>query len=308
MPLTSTGKIVSSVISQGKATKNVSSASKKARLNTNAQKRDLKRKTVAEDVKFFSTSSGGGESVSAHPADSPGGAPRIVSVIPLISDISPRRLLVDLLPTLGLPEAELQEAISTARSTGTYLVRAPRFKTSLQINILPPLSVYVALDAALVSDYIVLLMSSTKEVQLEGEAVLRCLQAQCGGVEVVPCVQAPADEPITPQTRTGIHKSLLSFSRYFFPSIEKVFSADTPNESALLARALCEATPKTSRDDGRAYVVAEGSEGVRWIAGEEGSEGRLEITGTVRGGCLSADRLVHIPGEGDFQIEQVSAL
>lgn len=40
----------------------------------------------------------------------------------------------------------------------------------------------------------------------------------------------------------------------------------------------------------------------------EGSEemGSLEITGTVRGGCLSSDRLVHIPGQGDFQIAQVS--
>lgn len=79
--------------------------------------------------------------------------------------------------------------ISTVRSTGTYLIRAPRFKTTLQINVLPPLSVYAALDAALVSDYVVLLMSSTREVQLEGEAVLRCLQAQCGGVEIVPVVQ-----------------------------------------------------------------------------------------------------------------------
>ena len=35
--------------------------SKRVRLNANAQKRDLKRKAVSEDVKFFSTSSGGGE-------------------------------------------------------------------------------------------------------------------------------------------------------------------------------------------------------------------------------------------------------
>jgi pre-rRNA-processing protein TSR1 len=32
----------------------------------------------------------------------------------------------------------------------------------------------------------------------------------------------------------------------------------------------------------------------------------LEVVGTVRGGCLSADRLVHIPGSGDFQVAQVS--
>jgi pre-rRNA-processing protein TSR1 len=92
---------------------------------------------------------------------------------------------------LGLPDAELEEVRSTVQfnGQGSYLVRAPRFKTNLQINLLPPLSVYPTLDAALVSDYVVLLLSSKNEVQLEGEAVLRCLQAQCGGVEVVPVVQ-----------------------------------------------------------------------------------------------------------------------
>ena len=43
-----------------------------------------------------------------------------------------------------------------------------------------------------------------------------------------------------------------------------------------------------------------------WIAdGGEGENGRLEVVGTVRGGCLSADRLVHLPGHGDFQLESV---
>ena len=111
--------------------------------------------------------------------------------MPLISNISPRRFILSLLPSLGLPDAELAEIQSTVQASGqgSYLVRAPRFKTNLQINLLPPLAVYPTLDAALVSDYLVLLMSSTREVQLEGEAVLRCLQAQCGGVEVVPVVQ-----------------------------------------------------------------------------------------------------------------------
>ncbi len=120
--------------------------------------------------------------------------------------------------------------------------------------------------------------------------------------------QAPEDLPITPATRQLIHKSLLSFTRYFFPAVSKIYSADTSNEAAILARALCESIPGGSRgDDGRAYIVAEGSGGVRWISTEDGETGRLEIVGTVRGGCLSADQLVHLPGHGDFQVESVSA-
>ena len=177
----------------------------------------------------------------------------------------------------------------------------------LHVHLLPPLSLYPTLDAALASDYVVILMSSTDEVQLEGEAILRSLQGQAGGGEIVACVQAPLSDPITPQTKQLIHKSLLSFITYFFPSTPKIHSSDTPSEAALLARALCEGTPEGgAKGDGRAYLVAEGSYGVQWAAGEDGETGSLRVEGTVRGGCLSADRLVHLPGHGDFQVELVS--
>lgn len=83
----------------------------------------------------------------------------------------------------------MQSVLSGLGEVGSYMIRAPRFKTSLQVNLLPPLSTYETLDSALVSDYLVLLLSSTDEVQLEGESVLRCLQGQVGGVDVVSCVQ-----------------------------------------------------------------------------------------------------------------------
>jgi len=120
---------------------------------------------------------------------STGQVPRIIFIVPLVPSLSPRRFLANLLPSLGLSDTELEDIISSLNERGQYLVRAPRFKTSLQINLLPPISVYPTLDAALVSDYVVLLLSSTDEVQFEGEAVLRCLQGQAGGVEVVSCVQ-----------------------------------------------------------------------------------------------------------------------
>ncbi|AFR95500.2 pre-rRNA-processing protein TSR1 [Cryptococcus neoformans C23] len=292
------GKVSSSAHSHG--TKNALGNSKKARLNANAQKRTAKRQAVIQDQKFFSTSSGGGH------------VPRIVSVVPLLPSISPRTFIANLLPSLGLNESELQEISAGLSDYGSYLLRAPRYKTSLQINLLPPLSVYPTLDAAFVSDYIVLLMSSVDEVQLQGETILRSLQGQVGGAEIVACVQAPESNPLRPDTRQLIHKSLLSFTRYFFPSVAKIYSSDTPQESLLLARALCEAAPKGMRgDDGRAYIVAENPNSIRWtgsgILTEDGQEkGQLEIIGTVRGGgTLNADRLVHIPGSGDYQVAAI---
>jgi pre-rRNA-processing protein TSR1 len=317
IPDTPSGKPASSATS-GHAHKNVSAASKKARLNANAQKRDLKRKAVATDIKFFSTSSGGSS------------VPRIISIVPLLPSLSPRRFLANLLPTLGLPTDEVEAILRDLSDVGSWMIRSPRFKTNLHVNALPPLDVYATLDAALVSDYVVLLESSTDEVQLEGEAVLRCLQGQAGGVDIVTCVQvsidtfwgasggnsdatqtqrlthqAPEANPITPSTKNLIHKSLLSFTKYFFPSVAKIHSSDSPSEAAILARALCEAAPSGTKEDVRAYMVAEGSGSVRWTPSSSEDVGTLEVVGTVRGGSLSANRLVHIPGQGDFQVEAI---
>jgi pre-rRNA-processing protein TSR1 len=59
-------------------------------------------------------------------------------------------------------------------------------------------------------------------------------------------------------------------------------------------------------------MIAEPGNGVNWTSNgstDEGVEkGTLQITGTIRGGCFSADRLVHIPGGGDYQVEGVSGM
>ena len=84
----------------------------------------------------------------------------------------------------------------------------------------------------------------------------------------------------------------------------KIHSTDNPSEAAILARAICESAPGGSREDTRAYLLAEGSSALRWTESSD-EKGTLEIIGTVRGGCLSANRLVHVPGHGDFQVRAI---
>lgn len=93
------------------------------------------------------------------------------------------------MPAADLSNLSARIAASASGERGVFLVPAPRFKTTLQVVLLPPLDVWATLDAALVSDYVVLLMSSADEVQLEGEGVLRCLQGQVGGTNIVSCMQ-----------------------------------------------------------------------------------------------------------------------
>lgn len=126
--------------------------------------------------------------------------------------------------------------------------------------------------------------------------------------------KTPTAAPLTSASRSLVHKSLLSFSRYFFPSVSKIYSADTVTESLLLARAVCETSPGSIRHpEGRSWLVAEGGEAVRWEAigddhGAPDQLGNLRVMGTIRGGRMSANRLVHVPGHGDFQVAEVRSI
>lgn len=90
-----------------------------------------------------------------------------------------------------------------------------------------------------------------------------------------------------------------------------MYSNDNANDASLLARAICEVQPSNiEHPEGRSWLVGEGKNCVAWEPSESSTEpgdlGTLFVTGTVRGGRMSADRLVHIPGYGDFQVEKVS--
>ncbi|KDN40676.1 hypothetical protein RSAG8_08005, partial [Rhizoctonia solani AG-8 WAC10335] len=190
----------------------------------------------------------------------------------------------------------------TASSTphSTQHTRQSRFRTTLQFIILPYRQLYSTLDATHAADYTILALSPVTEVDPWGERLLRVLQSQGGLHNVVSVVSHPDGS----KTQPTVQKSLLSFVQYFVPTQNRVFDLAIESDARNAARALCEGVPRTgpasaSWRDGRAWMVAEN---VDW---EE--SGELRITGVVRGTALSANRLVHIPSLGDFQISKILA-
>jgi pre-rRNA-processing protein TSR1 len=174
---------------------------------------------------------------------------------------------------------------------------AERFKTSLQFINLPYGSLYTALDAAKCADYVLFVMSPTVEVSTWGDTLLRALQAQ-GLPEVVAACDPSG--PSDAKTRTGILKSLLSFVRYFVPEHARVLDLGANSDRLVAARALCEGKPTEVKwREGRPWLLAEET---KWENGE------LRMTGVVRGAALSANRLVHLPDLGDFQISKVGVV
>lgn len=156
---------------------------------------------------------------------------------------------------------------------------------------------YPTLDACKVADYVVFVLSPDVEVGAWGDTLLRTLQAQ--GLPDVLSVLSPSSS-LDPKSRTGVLKSLLSFICYFVPSQTRVYDISIAADRLNALRSLCEGKPAEVR----------WREGRPWIVGErvEWNDGVLGITGFVRGAQLSADRLVHIPDFGDFQMSKVGQL
>jgi len=172
--------------------------------------------------------------------------------------------------------------------------RAERFKTSLQFINVAYNNMYAALDACKAADYVIFVLSSSVEVEEWGDGLLRILQAQ-GLPDVV--TVASADSSLDSKARPGILKSLLSFIQYFVPTQTKIFDLHTGSDRLNAMRALSEGKPAEVRwREGRAWILGEK---VEW------ADGTLSVTGVVRGVRLSANRLVHIPNHGDFQISKV---
>lgn len=129
-----------------------------------------------------------------------------------------------------------------------------------------------------------------------GDTLLRTLQAQ--GLPEVVTVTSTSD--LDPKSRVATLKSLLSFIQYFVPSQTRIFDLHTSADKLNALRALAEGKPEDVRwREGRSWILADS---VNW------NEDGLAVTGVVRGAALSANRLVHLPNFGDFQISKVEFL
>ncbi|CCO30377.1 Ribosome biogenesis protein tsr1 homolog [Rhizoctonia solani AG-1 IB] len=232
------------------------------RKNAAKQNQLKKRAELADEGKIFHGSNA---------------APRIVAVVPLSPDVSSQQTALQIVKALGVDAPSAPES-------GTWIVEAPRFRTTLQFVILPYRQLYSTLDATHAADYTVLSLSPVTEVDNWGERLLRVLQSQGGLHNVVSTVSHPDGS----RTQPTVQKSLLSFVQYFVPTQNKVFDLAAESDARNAARALCEGVPRTgpasaSWRDGRSWVVAEN---VDW---EE--NGELKITGVIR----------------DFQISKILA-
>ncbi|PYI35312.1 DUF663-domain-containing protein [Aspergillus indologenus CBS 114.80] len=253
--------------------------SKLDRRNQARQKQQLKQQEKAQSTSIFSGQNG---------------APRHVAVVPLTVDIDVAAVIRSLNESVDVTTDVSADQISR--------VRVERFRQSLQY-IPAKYDLMSALDACRMADFVVLALSSQVEVEEEGELLLRSIEGQ--GISNVVAVVQGLDKINPPKKRPQVAASLKSFVSHFFPSIEKVLSVDSRQECSNAVRSLCTAAPKGIRwRDERSWMLIEN---VQWPENSAEVVDDVVVTGVVRGKGLKADRLVHIPGWGDFQVDAITA-
>ncbi|KAJ5089741.1 Ribosome biogenesis protein tsr1 [Penicillium argentinense] len=253
--------------------------SKLDRRNTARQRQQLKHQEKAQATSIFSGQNG---------------APRHVAVVPLSVDI-------DVIAAVRA----LNESVDVSAeifAEGASRVRIDRFKQSL-LYVPSKHDLLNALDVCRLADFVVLVLSSEVEVEEEGELLLRSIESQ--GISNVLAVVQGLDKINPTKKRPQVASSLKSYINHFFPTVEKVMSLDSRQECSNAIRSLCTATPKGIRwRDERSWMFIEN---VQWPDASSEVVDDVVVTGVVRGHGLKADRIAHIPGWGDFQVDSITA-
>ncbi|CCF50148.1 hypothetical protein NDA14_002566 [Ustilago hordei] len=321
------------------------SGSRQHRRNHAKQTQMSKRNALIQSNRIFSSArlrglqSEGQDGLGKGFAGAGAGAPRICAVVDLAEDgdswEAVRRIQEE--GEQGGVKAVEGRSVEDALSEGKAYceLEAVRFRQTIQFLPLPYGALYPILDACKCADFVLLVLSASTAIDPGswGELCLRTLQAQ--GLPTVlvavPTLYPDGATGVGGSKRAGaalkaaneVRKSLLSFAHYFSPDVDKIHALDDRAERGALIRTLATATPKrVAWRDFRAWMVSEAAD---WQPDpssspsemqngnsnaeayqEDQDKGTLEIQGWIRGAPLSADRLIHLPDFGDFEVDRIT--
>ncbi|WEW57202.1 ribosome biogenesis protein tsr1 [Emydomyces testavorans] len=252
--------------------------SKLERRNQARQKQRLKRQVKAEATSIFCGQNG---------------APRHVAVVPVSDRLNTDEAILLLSQSVDIPEENVH--------SGLCRMRIDRFKQNV-LYIPAKRDLISALDVCRLADFVVFVLPADETLDDDAQLLFRSAEGQ--GISNVIFVVQGLDQVNPPKRRTQILSSLKSSVSRFFPTVEKVHSLDSRQECSNVVRGICTATPKGIhwRED-RSWMLIED---IRWPETIDESS-LVSVTGVVRGKGLKADRLVHIPGWGDYQIASIAA-
>lgn len=224
------------------------------------------------------------------------GAPRHVAVIPLHPTIDTKDVIEKLNKSVDVEEANVQGNFTR--------VHVERFRRNIMYMPSTTHLLY-ALDTCRLADWVILVLPADEALGGTEDELLRTIEGQ-GITNVVVVVQGL--EASIPAARRSKHVAQLKADlSIYFPTLEKISVLDNTADCASLVRSLCTATTKGIRwRDERSWMLVED---ITWDETVDGfATSHVNVTGIVRGKNMNPDRIVHVPGWGDFQVGKITEM
>lgn len=224
------------------------------------------------------------------------GAPKHVAIVPLSKDVDVRRAINEINAGVDL-EPVLEEQ-------GTVRVRIDRY--SRNVLYLPATTDMMnALDVCKLADFVIFVLAAAEDLQDDADTLIRVIEGQ--GVTNALFVVQDAKASVPDNKLSKRLQELKAQTMHYFPDPDKLAVLDNKNDCALLVRKFCTAATKGIRwRDARSWMLVEET---KWLAqSADGSTANVVLSGIVRGKNLDVDRIVNVPGWGEYQIERITQI
>lgn len=221
------------------------------------------------------------------------GAAKHIAIVPLSSTIDSYATIKSLNEGVDISGPDV--------SSGTVPVRVDRFRRNL-LYLPATFELLNALDVCKLADWVIFVLDAEQEFGEAEHSFLRALEGQ--GITNVTAVVKDIEAKVPAAKRSRHLTDLkISIGRYF-PALDKLSSLDSKSDCSNLVRSMCTASTRGIRwRDDRSWMLVEN---VKWADPCDGADSAaVTLSGTIRGKGLNPDRLVHVPGWGDFQINVI---
>ncbi|OAL39268.1 hypothetical protein AYO20_01586 [Fonsecaea nubica] len=251
----------------------------------------LARRNQAKQLRMHHKDKKEGEELMFQGVD---GAAKHIAVVPLSSDVDPYSAIKTLNESVDVSDSNV--------SSGTVPVRVDRFRRNL-LYLPAKFDLFNALDICKLADWVIFVLDAEQKYGEEEDLFLRSLEGQ--GITNVTAVVHNLDQKVpAPKRMRHLTEMNIALGRYF-PALDKLSSLDSKSDCSNLVRRICTASTRGIRwRDDRSWMLVEQA---KWSpqVDETATTTSVTLLGTIRGKALNPDRLVHVPGWGDFQISSI---
>lgn len=224
------------------------------------------------------------------------GAPKHVAVVPLSKEVDVRRAINEINAGVDI-EPSTQE-------TGTIRVRVERYGRNV-LYMPASFDMLNALDICKLADVVVFVLSAAEDIGEDADNLLRVVEGQ--GVTNALFVVQDAKSSMPNNKLIKRLPELKTQTIHYFPDPDKLAVLDNKNDCALVIRKICSQTSKGIRwRDARSWMLVEDTKWSGYV--HDTNHADVVLSGVLRGKSLNPDRLVHVPGWGEFQIAKITQI